>query len=129
MAAMSLIALALLLAPAQPASPVGTWRNAGDSVRIRVAPCGEALCGTVVAASERAKADAAAGGTAPLVGARLLSDFRRSGPGEWSGEAFVPDIGVRLEGTMALDGRDAMVVSGCLFGGFGCREQRWVRVR
>lgn len=120
---------ALLLAPGQPApSPLGIWRNAGDSVRIRVAPCGAALCGTVVSASERAKADAAAGGTERLVGARLLTDFRRTPDGAWAGRAFVPDLAVTVEGTMTLAGRDTLVVAGCLFGTLGCREQRWTRV-
>ena len=131
---MSFAALALLLAPATAApTPVGTWRNAGDSVRIRVAPCGPApgrsLCGTVVAASERARADAAAGGTERLIGTRTLSDFRPAGPRAWAGTAFVPDLAVTVQGTMTLAGADTMVVSGCLLGTLGCREQRWTRVK
>jgi uncharacterized protein (DUF2147 family) len=127
---MSAFLLPLLLAAApQAPSPIGTWRNAGDSVRIRVAPCGAALCGTVVAASERARADAADGGTERLIGTRTLDGFRRTGEREWTGEAFVPDLAVTVEGTMTLESRDTMVVAGCLFGGLGCREQRWNRVK
>lgn len=130
--------LLLLSAAAAPAtvSPVGVWRNADDSVRIRVAACEgaatpsmpPALCGTVVAASEKARADAAAGGTPQLVGARLLTGFRPKEPRVWAGQAFVPDIGVTLRGTMTLATAESLDVAGCLVGGFGCRSQRWTRI-
>ena len=64
-AARIILPAALLLAvpaTAQRASGwEGIWRNAGDTVRIKVARCGPGLCGTVVQASAKAKADAAAG--------------------------------------------------------------------
>lgn len=69
----SLLASALLLAgvPATATSPVawtGVWRNAADSVHLKVAPCGRGMCGTVIWASDKAKEDVAArGGT--LIGA------------------------------------------------------------
>lgn len=133
----TLIALALtLVAPlapapataAPPATPAGTWRNEGDSVRIRVAPCGRGLCGTVVSASAKARADAAAGGTPRLVGTQLFRDFRRGADARWAGTVFVPDLGLEVDGTLALQGRDTLVAAGCLFGAIGCREQRWTRV-
>lgn len=122
-----LTSTALHAAPAP--SPIGTWRNAANSVRIRVAPCGRGLCGTVVAASDKARADAAAGGTPQLVGTQLFRDFRAIEGGDgWEGTVFVPDLGIEVQGTLALDGADTLVAEGCLFGGIGCREQRWVRV-
>lgn len=110
-------------------SPIGIWRNGGDSVRIRIARCGAALCGTVVRASAKARADAARGGTARLVGTRLLRDFRARDARRWEGEVFVPDIGVTFSGTLALDGPDRLVGRGCVLGRLGCREQAWRRVR
>lgn len=120
--------VAAVPAGAQAPSFAGVWRNPGDSVRIRVAPCGPALCGVVVAASERAKADAAAGGTPRLVGTQLLQDFRRDPDGTWAGSVLVPDLGTIVDGTLALEGRDTLVATGCLFGALGCKEQRWTRV-
>ena len=133
LAGMLPLALLLALAPA-PAAAVdplaGTWRNAGDSVRIRVAPCRGApgMCGTVVAASEKARADAAAGGTERLIGTALFRGFERGEDGQYAGTVFVPDIGSEVDGTLHLEGRDTLVAEGCLFAGFGCREQRWSRV-
>ena len=86
-AARIILPAALLLAvpaTAQRASGwEGIWRNAGDTVRIKVARCGPGLCGTVVQASAKAKADAAAGGTDRLVGTQLFHDFRREDDGLW----------------------------------------------
>ena len=126
---MNLLLLALLAAA--PADPLaGTWRNAADTVRIRVAPCRQepGLCGTVVSASAKAKADAAAGGTERLVGTPLFRGFRGDGDGSYAGTVFVPDLNTEVDGTLRLDGRNTLVAEGCLFAGFGCREQRWTRV-
>src|SRR5215831_299610 len=63
----------ILLAAATPAlasaqaSLEGQWKNARGSVVVRVSPCGNALCGVVVDANERAKAGARKGGTPNLI--------------------------------------------------------------
>ena len=127
---MSMLLSFLALAAAPASDPLaGTWRNAGDTVRIRIARCRGApgVCGTVVAADARAREDAARGGTDRLVGTALLR-VERDGDGTWSGSVFVPDIGTEVDGTLRLAGRDTLVVQGCLFAGFGCKEQRWTRV-
>jgi len=114
--------------------PAGTWANPSNTVQVRFAPCGrgpdaELMCGTVVWASEQAKADAARGGSPRLVGTRLFTDFEEEEPGRWAGTVFVPDIGREVEGTITqLDAR-TLVGEGCLLGRLGCREQRWHRVK
>ncbi|MEH3122953.1 MAG: DUF2147 domain-containing protein [Sphingomonas phyllosphaerae] len=125
-----MLTLLAMLAAAATDPLAGTWRNGSDSVRIRVAPCrGEpGMCGTVVSASEKAKDDAAAGGTERLVGTSLFRGFERDGDGTWAGTVFVPDIGREVDGTLQLDGRNTLIAQGCLFAGFGCKEQRWTRV-
>ena len=124
------IALTFLATPtlAAPASPVGVWRNGSGSVRIKVAACGRGLCGTVVQASAKAKADAARGGTDRLVGTQLFRDFRRGDDGLWHGQVFVPDIARSFDGTLELRG-STLVGTGCLFGSLGCRSQSWTRVK
>ena len=129
----ALVAVALLATPVAAAerSPdwSGVWRNAKDSVRIRAARCGQGMCGTVISASDKAKADAAAGGTDRLVGTELFHDFRREDDGLWYGEVYVPDIDRTFDGTIELVDRDTLVGTGCLFGSFGCKAQTWKRVR
>ncbi len=106
----------------------GIWRNAADSVRIKVARCGPGLCGTVVQASAKAKADAAAGGTDRLVGTQLFHDFRREDDGLWYGQVYVPDIDKVIDGTIEQVDRNTIVGTGCLFANFGCKSQTWKRV-
>lgn len=127
----ALLLLAVIATPAlaAPAAPNGIWRNAADTVRIRVAPCGSGLCGTIVQASAQAKADAAAGGTDPLVGSPLFRDLRRDEDGVWAGQVYVPDLGRSFDGTLAQTGPRTLVATGCLFGNLGCRSQTWTRVK
>lgn len=126
---------AALLLTAMPASAQraggweGTWRNAADSVRIKVARCGRALCGTVTQANAKARADAAAGGTDQLVGTQLFRDFRLGDDGLWYGQVYVPDIGSTFDGTIEQVNGDTIVGTGCLFANFGCKSQTWRRVR
>lgn len=135
MSFLRIAAMAALISAFTPAAAqrgpalAGIWRNDSDSVRIRIAPCGPGLCGRVVAASEKAKADAAQGGTDRLIGTELFHDFRREDDGLWYGQVYVPDIDKTFDGTLELVDRDTIVGKGCLFAGFGCKTQSWKRVR
>lgn len=114
--------------------PAGTWANPSNTVQVRFAPCGRGrdarlMCGTVIWASEKAKADAARGGAPRLVGSQLFLDFEEEEPGRWAGTVFVPDIGREVHGTITQIDARTLVGQGCLFGSLGCREQRWRRVK
>src|SRR3954466_7493870 len=89
----------VLLAAAGPASAQaaleGHWKNPKGSVVVKVAPCGNAWCGTVVQATAKAKASARRGGTANLVGTRILSGVRPAGDGSFKGQAFDPKRNIR----------------------------------
>ncbi|WP_326525762.1 DUF2147 domain-containing protein [Sphingomonas sp.] len=131
---MRMILPLLALAIASPASAqtapkwAGVWRNASNSVHIRAASCGRAaMCGTVIWASAKAKADVAARGR-KLIGAQLFRDFRHAGDGIWEGEVWVPDIDRSFSGTISLRGPNTLVGAGCLLGRLGCKEQIWTRV-
>ena len=125
--AMLQTALNLLLAGAAGTALEGSWRNLGRSVVIAVAPCGEALCGTVAWASEQAKADARRGGTDPLVGSELLSGLAPAGEGRWKGRLFVPDLNRRSDAELRLLGPDEVKVTGCAALGLLCKSQTWTR--
>ena len=106
----------------------GTWRNGSNSVHIQAQRCGDAMCGTVVWANDKARADAAAGGPERLVGTRVFEEVYLE-DGSWDGEVYVPDMARSFEGTIELADRNTLIGTGCLFGNFGCREQRWTRVK
>ncbi len=124
-----LVALILDSLPATAAPPItGTWRNPAGSVEVAMAPCGARLCGTVVWANDRAKDDAANGGTDRLVGTQLFRGLETDGPGHWSGEVFVPDLGRTVAGTLELVDAGTLEVAGCVVPGLLCQNQTWTRV-
>jgi uncharacterized protein (DUF2147 family) len=123
-------AVALLCAAAPPDRGIeGVWRNSRDTVHLRLAQCGEALCGTVVWANATAKADALKGSGQKLVGSRLITDLRRNGEGSWRGRVYVPDIDRRASATVVQVNPDMLRVSGCLIAGLLCQTRHWHRIR
>jgi uncharacterized protein (DUF2147 family) len=97
-------------------------------VTVRVAPCGDGYCATVIHASAKAKATAKKGGTPNLIGTQVMSDFRARGDGVYKGRAFDPKRNLRAPATIRLIGDSTLVVKGCLIGGLICKEQRWRKV-
>jgi uncharacterized protein (DUF2147 family) len=125
-----LLVLAVMLVPtAAPAGSAleGHWRNPNGTVIIAIAPCGEAFCGRVQWASEKAMADARKGGTDPLVGAELLSDIVPKGDGRWKARLFVPDLGKTSKAELRQLERGQLKVSGCAVGRLLCKSQIWTR--
>lgn len=127
------VAIAALLgltaaAPLQSRSE-GEWHNPSNSVHVRSQRCGDAMCGVVTWASDKAKADAARGGTPNPIGQNLFRDFRQVKPGVWKGSVFVPDINKTFHGTITVLDSDTLVGKGCLIGGIGCKSQTWKRIK
>lgn len=123
----SFATVALFAAAAAPAAPIaGTWTNPSHGMTIRIAPCGPALCGRVVAASAKARADAVAGSGQPLIGSEVLSAVQPDGPDQWRGRLWLPDIDQHADVTLTPAGANALAVQGCL-GGLICKTQTWVR--
>ncbi|MPT48862.1 MAG: DUF2147 domain-containing protein [Sphingobium sp.] len=129
-----MVALSMMVpVVAQAAKPnvqsFGTWRNPQNSVHVRAQPCGKQMCGVVVWANDKAKADAAKGGTNRLVGSALFQGFVRESEGVWRGKVFVPDIGKTFSGTISVLDADHMEGKGCLLGKVGCKSQIWTRMK
>lgn len=108
------------IATAQPVkqdqlSPTGRWLTESGNLEVGVAPCGSALCGTVVrvvadhAMSQPSQpASAAAAGSA--LGLVILRDFKPSGDGEWEGHIFNRDNGETYSCIMTLAAADTLKV-------------------
>ena len=125
----ALLAASLAAAPAVAQAGVeGRWTNPKRSIVIQVARCGNAWCGTVVAASAKAKANARKGGTANLIGTRILTGARPVSQGVYKGRGFVPKRNIYAPATIRQRGPNVMEVEGCALGGLLCKEQRWTRV-
>ena len=108
----------------------GQWRNPKGSVVVRMSPCGNAYCGTVARASEKAKANArgrAARRNWSAPGS--LRAFGRPGDGMFKGQAFEPKRNIRAPATIRQVGPNA-IGRQRLRGRRDvlCKEQRWTRV-
>ena len=116
--------IALAAAQAAPAESIeGHWVNPSKSVIIAIAPCSEALCGTVVWATAQAQQDARKG-TPNLIGTQLLTGLMLKGE-TWQGKLFVPDQRLHATGKIAPAGANQLKVSGCEIG--ICKSQVWTR--
>ena len=96
------------------------------TVIIHLEPCGNATCGTVTWATDRAQRDARKG-VDKLIGARLLTGFQRNSKGVWRGKIFVPDYDIHVSGKIQPIDHDRLKVSACALGGILCRTQVWTR--
>jgi uncharacterized protein (DUF2147 family) len=120
--------LASASAPTQ-VEPYGSiWTNPQRSVQVHAHRCGQALCGTIVWADDKAKADARKGGTDPLIGTQLFLGFVPDGKSVWRGKVFVPDMRSTFSGTITMVDAQTLRAQGCLLGRVLCRSQVWTRV-
>jgi uncharacterized protein (DUF2147 family) len=114
-------ALALVTAaPASAADPLeGLWRTAaddnGNTGLIEVAPCGAALCGTLIRAFGADGKQIAS----PNVGRKIIWDTVPREGGEYRGRIYAPDKDTEYGSKLMLSG-DRLSVSGCRIG--ICRE-------
>lgn len=121
---------AAVAAPAVAGAPAGVWANPSNSVHVTFKRCGDdVMCGRVVWANARAKADAERGSGERLVGTEMFRDFVEEAPGEWHGEVYIPDIDKTLSGTITRIDSRTLRGEGCLFGSLGCQSQTWKRVK
>ena len=121
------LAVAAPAAAPSAAVAIGLWRNPKQTIEVRTGMCGAELCGTVVAASSTARADARDAGVTHLIGTALLRNYRQTGPDSWSGRVFVPDMGRVFASRIAVLPPNRLRISGCILGGLVCKSQVWTR--
>jgi uncharacterized protein (DUF2147 family) len=107
----------------------GTWVTEGGRSRVRLGPCGRALCGTIVwteidALDARNPDPALRGRT--IKGVQMLSKGRPEGEG-WTGELYNPLDGRTYSGRLRLTGPRTLELSGCVLAGLICKSQIWSR--
>jgi len=124
--------LAFLAAPAvaQAQSAVGNWQREDGTSRIRVAPCGANLCGTVTWTNtprlDERNPDPALR-TRSTVGVTIFTGMRPNGENRWSGSAYNTEDGQTYSGNMSVNGA-TLVTQGCVMGGLICRSVNWTRM-
>ena len=122
--------LASLSLPANAQDATGTWLTASGETRVRIAPCGGNVCGTIVWTKDTGAKDVnnpnAAQKSRNLVGVNMIS-MKPAGDKKWSGTLYNPQDGKTYSGTLTQNDANSLSLSGCVAGIF-CRSQTWTRV-
>ena len=123
--------LASLSLPAAAQDATGTWLTASGETRVRIAPCGAALCGTIVWVKNTGAKDDhnpnAALKSRSLVGINMIQ-MKPAGDKKWSGTLYNPQDGKTYSGSLTQNNANSLSLSGCVAGIF-CRSQTWTRVK
>ena len=103
----------------------GNWRTPtddnGNSGIVQVAPCGEALCGTLTQAFDGSGAAMASDN----IGRQIIFDTVPQGDGAYRGQVYSPDRDKTYNSRLQLNG-NTLSVSGCVLG--ICRDGgTWTR--
>ena len=112
------LALALSANLAHAGDVAGVWLHQDGASKVRFAPCGAAMCGTIAWLKD--PKDPA------KVGQRVFFDMVPAGDNAWTGKAFEPSSGKEYSGKMSLAG-DRLTTAGCVFGGLICKSITWTR--
>jgi len=127
-------ALAGAAAAAQDAPQLGRWLTESGNLEVEIAPCQQALCGTVV----RVLANRSMSGPGqemqpadprPAMGMTLLSDFRASGEGEWKGRIYNRENAKHYSALMSMSGPNQLVIRGYVGLPVFGKTQVWQRVQ
>lgn len=105
---------------ARAAGPTGVWNRDDGLGGVRIARCGDALCGHVVWLRDPS-------GPA-YIGQKVLFGMRATAANTWTGSAHNPEDGGTYAGTMVLAG-DRMTTRGCALGGLVCKSVGLTRAR
>ena len=107
----------------------GVWLRDTGASKVRIAPCGDALCGTVVW-ERTGRTDVnnpdPTKKSRPLVGVQVFYSMKPAGENRWNGSAYNPEDGKTYSGGMTLEG-DTLTTKGCGLGGLICKSASWSR--
>jgi uncharacterized protein (DUF2147 family) len=132
--------LLALATGARAAEPIGTWHTEEQRAQVKIAPCGDTLCGTIAALKTpndpktgRPQLDVenedAAKRTRPIIGIQIVLGMKPAGPDKWSGQLYNAEDGKTYKGTLTMTGANSLKVEGCIMGGLLCKGQTWTRAQ
>jgi uncharacterized protein (DUF2147 family) len=95
-------------------SPIGDWQTEGKGA-VRIAKCGNALCGYVLGSSNEK-------------GEAILINMKPKTERQWTGGVYSQDSGETYYGTMSMKGINTLRVEACALGRFYCSGNNWSRI-
>ena len=140
LAATFFIAVATI-GPAHAVDPIGLWLIADGTAKVRIFPCGEAICGTVAWLSEPLDAETGRPQTdklnadpqlrsRPMLGVSVvLGMHRRSEDNKWIGRIYNPDDGKTYQASIEILDGSRLKIEGCetVLSAVWCDTQIWSR--
>ena len=104
----------------------GLWQTQPDDgafAFVQIAPCGAALCGTMVRSF-----NADGEYKSQNLGRQLVIDMMPAGNNRYKGQVWRPSNDKIYIGRITLSG-DRLKMKGCVAGGLICASQSWTRVQ
>jgi uncharacterized protein (DUF2147 family) len=95
-------------------TPIGDWQTEGKGT-VRIAKCGNALCGFVLGSSNEK-------------GEAILINMKPKTERQWTGGVYSQDSGETYYGTMSMKGINTLRVEACALGRFYCSGNNWSRI-
>jgi uncharacterized protein (DUF2147 family) len=135
----ALLSAALVASPgaASAADPVGLWLTEDGNAKVRISPCGGAICGNIVwlrqpndgngkPKLDKSNADAGKRGR-PLLGVPIVLAMKPDGTSKWSGQVYNAEDGKTYSGSFALLDANRAALKGCF--AIICKTNNWTRTR
>jgi len=115
----------------------GLWLTEDREARVKFAPCGSSVCGTVVGLKQPIDPETgkpltdkknpdASKRQGPMIGMTIALGFKDTGDGKWSGTFYNAEDGRSYTGSIVHSGPSTLAVTGCLL--MFCQTQTWTRV-
>lgn len=114
-----IVVLSALFATQAAAMPLGEWARGDGNARVRIQPCGAALCATNTWIRDSASDE--------KVGDRLVMNVKPDGEGRLVGSAFDPQRDRNYGLTITYSGNQ-MSTRGCVIGVL-CKTVTWTKIR
>lgn len=113
---------------------MGRWLTESGNLEVDIAPCGKALCGTVVQvlgnrSMSNPNATMQAADSRPVLGMRILLDFVSNKDGEWSGHIYNRENAKTYDCRMELVAPDQLKIRAYKFLPIFGKTQIWKRVQ
>jgi len=137
---MPLAALAVLIAAsasgsALAADPTGLWLSQDGDVKMKVAHCGDAICGTIAwlknpndesgkPKTDKNNPDASKRGRS-IMGVPIILPMTADGADKWSGQIYNAEDGRIYSGSFTLGGATKADLKGCV--AIICKTKTWTR--
>ncbi|HWM80632.1 MAG TPA: DUF2147 domain-containing protein [Pseudolabrys sp.] len=124
-------------ASAENSNPHGTWISADGGAKVRIASCGNGICGNIVwlrerldSATGRPKTDkhnpSEAKRSRPMLGLQVISGMKPDGENRYAGQVYNADDGKTYRSKLTLLSADKAKVEGCVL--VFCKGETWTRV-